>query len=540
MKKLILAITIISVILVSGIVFNACTSPEETTTTPTTTTPTTTTPTTTAPSGPQYGGILKLADPIPASMGFGDPLEVFGPLAFRSSVATERLFIPGEEPGTYKWILATGYELAADKSYYDIFLREGVKFHDGTIMDAEAVKWNLDRGLAAGRSEFAKVASIEAVDTYIVRINLTSWDNQIFPSFSNDVCMIISPTAVEENGLDWIYFHPVGTGAFKFVEIENNQIIRFERFDDYWGIDEYGNQLPYLDGVELHIIVDYTTAEASLKAGEIHGDWMGNFTMAETFEELPEFHVWVDDGDFLLLWTYESSNPDSCWSDIRMRQALEYALNKEEVYATMGQGYLKPMYNIIKGLEEVAQLENVPRYYDPEKARDLIQQAGFEGLHFKLYTDSNVWTPPHSDMDILFQEQLAAVGLYMEIETVDTGRMQELEATGALGNDIRSSSMRGNAGNPAAVVVESLSAGTMYFAGTARPPSWPALEEQLTQTTDWDEQIAILVQMEKDAYDFAMVMPKSNNATMGILLKTVMGADFYRYGFDLSGAYFSE
>ena len=124
---------------------------------------------------------------------FGDPLKLWGPMYYRASISLEKLVLPGDKVGTFKYVLATGIKMAPDKSYYDVSLRQGVKFHDGTDFNAAAVKWNLDRVKAAKGVELKAVSSIEVKDDYTVRLNLSAWNNTILSDLTHINCFMISP-----------------------------------------------------------------------------------------------------------------------------------------------------------------------------------------------------------------------------------------------------------------------------------------------------------------------------------------------------------
>ncbi|MGD9143165.1 MAG: ABC transporter substrate-binding protein, partial [Dehalococcoidia bacterium] len=270
MKKILICLSL--VLIICSTILAGCSEPESTTTSTTSTTTSMTsaaTETTTPADSPKYGGILRLKESLPQDAALGDPLNVFGPFTFHASIPLERLFMPTTTPGKLVYVLATGYELAPDKSYYNVFLREGVTFHDGTPFDAEAVKWNLDRVLDAGVSELATVDSISVVDEHTVRLNFSEWNNQIIHDLWHDPCIIVSPTSFKENGAEWAGTHPIGTGPFIFVESESSPTLSvFTRNPNYWQ-----DGLPYLDGVENHMITDSAATEAALLSGEIHGTW---------------------------------------------------------------------------------------------------------------------------------------------------------------------------------------------------------------------------------------------------------------------------
>jgi len=162
----------------------------------------------------KYGGIFKIAFWKPA-MNFGNPKRILGPDKFYADFALQRLLQPSDKPGIFEPLLATSWELSPDGKSYIFHLRKGVKFHDGTAFNAEAVKWNLDRVVKASRAlgkkppgppagpppgppaggppgkgpkgkrrgpppggpTLSKVTSIDVIDDYTVRLNLSTWDN---------------------------------------------------------------------------------------------------------------------------------------------------------------------------------------------------------------------------------------------------------------------------------------------------------------------------------------------------------------------------
>ena len=121
------------------------------------------------------GGILKIGvRGIPSS--FGVPWELRHGDRFIYLAPVQWLIRRGEKPGTYEGRLAESWELAEDKSSYTFYLRKGVQFHDGTDFNAEAVKWNFDHAKAANRPQFADISSVDVIDTYTIRVNISNWN----------------------------------------------------------------------------------------------------------------------------------------------------------------------------------------------------------------------------------------------------------------------------------------------------------------------------------------------------------------------------
>ena len=145
-------------------------------------------------------------------------------------------------------LLATDYEVSADGLVYTIKLRDGIKFHDGTDFNAEAVKVNFDRvanpeNRLSRYTQFNRVAKTEVVDPHTVRITLKEPFSAFINALAHPAAMMISPAALQKYGKE-IGFHPVGTGPFKFVEWKPAEYLKVEKFDGYWRKGLSGRSTP--------------------------------------------------------------------------------------------------------------------------------------------------------------------------------------------------------------------------------------------------------------------------------------------------------
>lgn len=113
------------------------------------------------------------------------------------------------EAGQMEPWLAEDWEIDPTAKTITVKLKKGIKFHDGTDFNAEAVKWNMDEFLNYGRSEARDLESTDVIDEYTVRLNLKTWNSSILEALFYFVLMT-SPTAFEENGKDWAINNPVG------------------------------------------------------------------------------------------------------------------------------------------------------------------------------------------------------------------------------------------------------------------------------------------------------------------------------------------
>jgi len=440
----------------------------------------------------------------------------------QSKYSMEPLIAYGEKPGEYLYLLATDITLASDKSYYDITLRRGVTFHDGTTFDAEAAKWNLDRVIAqASLGKLTKVTSIEVVDDYTLRLNLSSWDNRILNDLTTYYTLMISPTAFETNGADWASTHPVGTGPFIFKEVVNNQKMVWERNPNYWDAP-----LPYLDAITLDFIPDQATFIAAIKTGEIMGtDGTASPDSGLQLQSVPGVRVFTTNAETVQGLGFNDTDPSSIWYDIRMRQALEYAIDKDTL-SKLNNYFYVPVYDIIKGIEEVTESQIVPRKYDPDKARELIKEAGYpNGVKFKLWINAGHWAGAGAPI-LAIQQMLAEVGMDMEITPVEDAKYNEMYFADCPVNDLITQFVSGSKDSPAEPVVTQLINDRISLIGMARPPEWPALLEKAITTTDIDEELSILAQMDKLAYDMVMYIPLITFASLNVLTDNVKDYSF--------------
>jgi peptide/nickel transport system substrate-binding protein len=317
--------------------------------------------------------------------------------------------------------LAESWEIAPDHMSITLNLRKGVKFHDGTDWNATAAKWNLDKWMEAKLAGVAVWTSVDVVNDYTVRINLKEFDNAILANaFSGKQSQIISPTAFEKNGIDWARTHPVGTGPFKFVSYQRDVNAVYERNDNYWQAGK-----PYLDKLELIIIKDPVTAQMAFKAGQLHE--IGALPAGPLAAELQnlgyEYVTTEQMGGAVDVLIPSSNNPDSPFADIRVRQAVEYAINKEAVAKATGFGFAKAAYQLVSDASRYYSPDLEMRKYDPDKARQLLADAGHpDGFKTKIIPNPYTTT---KDTLVAIQQFLAQIGIDAELDMVDYGKFAD-------------------------------------------------------------------------------------------------------------------
>jgi peptide/nickel transport system substrate-binding protein len=407
-KKL-LFLVILAFILVCLVGLAACTSPETTTqpsSTSTSGTPTPTTTTTTTES--KYGGTLRLADAVgPNNVGWpGDTMfGIGGPFqsVFYDTVLKE------DAGGTVKPNLVTDWELAPDMKSITLTLRQGVKFHDGSDWNADAAKFNFDVRLEAKDSAFANVSSAEIVDDYTVRLNLIEFQNTIYDSLSQT--LIISKEAYDKNGEDWMRTHAVGTGPFQFDSFTPDVSVKGVRFDDYWG------GKPYLDAIVVSIITDPTTRANAFEAGD--QDIAGGDLSKTEYDLMQKGYEVVNGYISIYCLIPDSKNPDSPFADIKVRQAVSYAIDRDSIVDSLGYGWWIAVNQFALPGSPVYDPTWPANPYDVDKAKQLLDEAGYSGgLTSTIIVDTFV---SNKDAVTAMQGFLSKVGIEVDLNMADMG-----------------------------------------------------------------------------------------------------------------------
>ena len=458
---------------------------------------------------PQYGGTFThLALRMPNM--FGWPPKIRGGLREAASLSLEGLLgVDFYYPGLYVPVLAESWELAPDKSAYIFHLRQGAKFHDGTDFNADAVKWNIGQYVGSPSPLFSAISSIEVIDDYTIKFNLTAWDRTILNDFANPMAYIYSPTAFDKNGEEWALYNPIGTGPFVLTEFVQNVSLEWERNEDYWG------GRPYLDGVRMITAADPMTATAMFLNHE------ADFMQRVDFETRNQLLAQRDDWEFLIndgignMVAWNSKDPDSIFADIRVRQALEYAIDKKRITSTLFEGSVEPMYEILNGVSDLGiDPGTTLRLYDPEKAKQLLAEAGYpDGFKVKFL----VGNMPRTDQWVAAQAMLADVGIEMEIQSLDMATWTQHTMAVPPANVMLWEHNRSRATSMSINVKEHWQTTSIHYSGLQRPEGIDDLVNTYLHTEDEDEANKLLGQMEKLLYDDAVCLVLWPDADINVL-----------------------
>jgi len=278
-----------------------------------------------------------------------------------------------EADGSYKPRLATSYKVMAPDTIR-FFLRKGVKFHDGTPFNAEAVKFTFERAVkitARWLSLFGPFKEVRVIDDHTVDIVASVPYGPLLSSMTMVYTGIVSPAAVEKYGEDYGR-HPVGTGPFKFKSWKAKDNIVIVRNDDYWG------EKPRLKEVVYRVIPEAGTRMMALKTGEVDIVVKPNPSDLPAFKQDSDFTVASVMGNRVFFNGFNTLLPPT--DDVRVRKALNMAVDVKGIVenilegaAAMPKSYLGPT---IFGFSDMNLQERYP--YNPEKAKALLAEAGWK------------------------------------------------------------------------------------------------------------------------------------------------------------------
>ncbi|TDD51658.1 ABC transporter substrate-binding protein [Saccharopolyspora elongata] len=290
-----------------------------------------------------------------------------------------------------------------------LHLRPDVRFHDGTPVDAQAVKYNIERAKGPKsniKSDVAAVTGVDVLDARTVRLNLARPDSSLLLTLADRAGMLVSPTAAEREG-DAFERNPVGAGPWKFVEWRYGQLVRVERFPGYWQ-----RGLPHLDSIDFTIMKDGSTAVNALRSGQ--QDMVFNPPPQDVglLSAAKGTKVAAGPQLYQLIIYLDLSAP--VFRDQRVREALNLALDREQILKVTQFGQGEPGWTPLPSDHWAFPKSAVPTYpHDPDRARRLLADAGHaDGLRFPLLTYPD---PVNVRLAEVLKYQLGKVGVQIDL-----------------------------------------------------------------------------------------------------------------------------
>ena len=422
--------------------------------------------------------------------------------------------------------IAENYTVSEDHKTYTFTLREGVKFHNGDTVTAEDVVYSINRCAAATETgivqveAFSVIEAVEAVDERTVAITISEPSNE----FISYLTTAVLPADYTEQDTA-----PVGTGPFRFVSRTAQDSIVLERFEDYWGTPAQ------LDKVTLKIIENADSLMMSLQSGAI--DLCSHLTSTQVDQLGDDFTV--AEGTMNLVQALYLNNAVAPFDDVRVRQALSYAVDKQGIIDLAFDGYGSPIGSSMYPAFGKYFDEDLTDYYEynPEKAKELLAQAGYpDGFEMTITVPSNY--KPHMDTAEVLVQQLAAVGVTATILPVE---WESWVSDTYTGRQFQSTVVGVDAANMTArALLERFTStyGSNFI--NYNSANYDALFQQALATYDDAEQTALYKAMERDLTENAANVYIQDLADLVAVRQGLEGVVFYPiYVLDLSGIHYT-
>jgi peptide/nickel transport system substrate-binding protein len=310
--------------------------------------------------------------------------------------------------------LAERWEVSDDGTEYTFYLRQGVTFHNGEPFNAESVVATWEYGKDPTNDyaqDFAKVVNVEVIDEYTVKL-VTANPDPIFLTQLNGWAML-PPAYMAEVGIEGFELAPVGTGPFMFVERTPGDRIIYEANPNYW---EQG--LPKIARVTFRIVGDSTTRLAAIQTGEVDivnrlsADEVSTLTGASNVDVI----TYPNDRVYYVAFKNIGNGAGTPLEDTRVRQALNYAVNREGIISAIFSGAASLVTGFVMPTNLGFDDSLRPYPYDPDQARALLAEAGYaDGFEISMGCPTDAYLNIN-EVCLAVQRDLARVGIDVSVE----------------------------------------------------------------------------------------------------------------------------
>jgi peptide/nickel transport system substrate-binding protein len=310
---------------------------------------------------------------------------------------------------------------AVDATTWEFKLRQGVKFHNGEPFNAQAVKFSFERMLDPktkwpGAGALRLIKSVTVVDDATVRF-ATERPWPLLPRFLGYYGMIVPPGLLAQGGDEALIRHPVGTGPYRFVRWVRDDRVELEANPDYWG------GKPRISRVIFRAIPSESSRLAELLAGSVH---LINLVPPELFKPIQDSsRAKLVEGRSLSVYFVIANlvniAKDRPLADPRVRQALNHAIDRKAILASIMHGVGQPVATVCTEVMLGCDASIAPFAYDPERARALLREAGYpNGFEFTITTTSGAY-PGDRDIALAVADQLNRVGVRARANVTEYG-----------------------------------------------------------------------------------------------------------------------
>ncbi|WP_323174432.1 ABC transporter substrate-binding protein [Natrialba sp. PRR66] len=324
--------------------------------------------------------------------------------------------------------LASDWVVSDDGLTWIFNIRDDVQFHDGTDLTANAVKFSLERAFdSASLLSPLPVEAIEVTDTHEVKITTTKPFAPLPSYLSHRYATIVSPNSMTDSGK---FDEPIATGPYVFESWNSGTELVAVKNPDYY------DPTPEIDRVVFQGIRDKQTKVFSLESGELDLSLTLPASAMSNLSQTGDVETTLTETSNSRFLAYNVRRPP--FDDVRVRQAVNHAINTERIVETVLNGVGSPAVGPFSpSLTDWANESLEPYGYDPERAKNLLEDAGWEstngessprqkdGTSFEIVLRTYTRQPDLKTIAVTIQDQLAAVGIDVEVETTEWAALQE-------------------------------------------------------------------------------------------------------------------
>lgn len=370
-----------------------------------------------APAGPTWAqpkDALTIALPIEVPSA-DTHLAIGLPAIGMVAQISDSLVVLDERNRVKPWLAESWVEEDGGRSL--VFkIRDGVKMHDGRTMNAEDVAFSLDRfrKIAIGRSSLAPVDSVSVLPGNRVKVSTKSPFAPLLRTFTYQSIGIFSKAAIEKAGSDQEFAkNPIGPGAYKFVRLVRGDRMELEAFDQYWA------GRPKIRRVVVRYVPDISARVAALESGDV--DVIHDFTPqdADRIKKNPNLVFINPPSAGFIRFNMNTQRPP--FNDIRVRQAMVYAIDREAIAKQIFAGLAKVAHSPVPA-NAMGYVDTYDIYrFNPERAKALLQEAGVPTLTFTFFYGAGRYLMDKEVVEAV-QAQLAKIGVTMRINQMEWGQ----------------------------------------------------------------------------------------------------------------------
>jgi peptide/nickel transport system substrate-binding protein len=335
----------------------------------------------------------------------------------------------GTKPG-----LATRYKVSSDGKTFTLTLRSGVKFSDGSSFSAGDVKFSLDRAKnpenGAWNGLIASIDTVTITNPTTVTLALKYPDPSLpaaLATFNTAILpqkqFMASPGAKDEDKAKVFAEKPIGTGPFMLTDWKKGSSMTLKRNPNYWAKGDDGAALPYLDEINFQIIPDDNTRILKLQSGELDGAEFIPLARVAELQKDPKLNMQLfpsTEVDSVIMNNRPKlkDGSDNPLSNVKVRQALNYATDKDAIIKLVTFGLAKPSKSFMSSATPLFAAQH-GYVYNLEKAKTLLKQAGFDkGLEVSTMIVSG--NADQTAIASALQQMWSQVGVKLRIDQLDS------------------------------------------------------------------------------------------------------------------------